>query len=130
MSIDNNDNFNKYVGETIRVVRKSMQISQQTLASKLGITPQQVHKYETGVDNIKIEMLWKIANVFGCAIEVFLPKKEKENKNILQVAENRKKLPIKHKSKNEEAIVLLKKFFKLSKEDRSKLLEFANSLKG
>ena len=34
-----NDVFNRKVGETIKTIRKAMQISQSTLAKELSITP-------------------------------------------------------------------------------------------
>ena len=58
----------------VRKTRKLLGISQVFLAKALGITPQQLHKYEAGVDRISASMLQAISCVFKCNIYNLLPK--------------------------------------------------------
>ena len=48
----------------VRKTRKLLGISQVFLAKSLGITPQQLHKYEVGVDRISASMLQAISCIF------------------------------------------------------------------
>ncbi|MHB8287460.1 MAG: helix-turn-helix domain-containing protein [Caulobacteraceae bacterium] len=64
------------VGLTIRHLRKSQGISQQTLAAGLGLTFQQVQKYERGTNRISASMLVKAAGVLGVQPADLLPRTE------------------------------------------------------
>ncbi len=47
----------KSVGELIRRMRKSAHMSQMQLAEKIGISYQQVQKYEKGVNQLSLSRL-------------------------------------------------------------------------
>ncbi len=48
-----------HVGKRIRIARKLIGMSQEALAHHLGLTFQQVQKYESGANRISASMLWK-----------------------------------------------------------------------
>ena len=52
-------------GATVRMLRVSRGLSQSDLAREVGITFQQVQKYETGTNRISASMLHGIARVLG-----------------------------------------------------------------
>ena len=52
----------------IRKIRKMLGMTQQTLANIVGLTSQQLHKYEAGMDRISAGTLAKIANAFNCNV--------------------------------------------------------------
>lgn len=54
------------VGARIRIRRKEIGMSQQTLADHLGVTFQQVQKYERGANRISASMLVKAARALEC----------------------------------------------------------------
>jgi transcriptional regulator with XRE-family HTH domain len=56
------------VGGNIRVQRLARDMSQSDLASKMGITFQQVQKYEKGTNRVGSGRLMRIAEVFGLPI--------------------------------------------------------------
>jgi len=60
-----------HVGARIAARRKLLQLSQKELADKLGITFQQVQKYEKGVNRIGAGRLYSIANILGVDINYF-----------------------------------------------------------
>lgn len=60
-----------HVGARIAARRKLLQLSQKELAEKLGITFQQVQKYEKGVNRIGAGRLYSIANILGVDITYF-----------------------------------------------------------
>jgi transcriptional regulator with XRE-family HTH domain len=51
----------RHVGLRIRMRRKEIGVSQERLAEALGITFQQVQKYERGANRVSASKLWEIA---------------------------------------------------------------------
>ncbi len=69
------------IGETIKKIRKAKGISQMELAERIGITYQQLQKYEKGKSKITVERLVDIAKALDVSISVFFPELyEKESK--------------------------------------------------
>jgi transcriptional regulator with XRE-family HTH domain len=73
----------KVLGQRIRIRRTELKISQEALGEKLGVSFQQVQKYEKGVNRIGSVRLGKIAEVLQVPIQYFY---ETNGKN--QQAEN------------------------------------------
>lgn len=61
--------IDKIVGNKIKEIRKSKKISQTKLAEIIGITFQQVQKYENGTNRISISRLYDIAQALNIEIE-------------------------------------------------------------
>src|SRR5215216_3153402 len=59
------------VGQRIRIQRLQTGLSQTTLADQLGVTFQQVQKYEKGVNRVGAGRLTKIAKVLGVPVSTF-----------------------------------------------------------
>lgn len=56
------------VGRNIRLVRESRGLSQRQLAELIGVTFQQVQKYETAADRISASRLAETARALRCSI--------------------------------------------------------------
>jgi transcriptional regulator with XRE-family HTH domain len=63
--------FDAEVGQFIRHHRKSTKLSLQGLADRLGITYQQVQKYELGVNRISVGRLVEIAEILNVPVAHF-----------------------------------------------------------
>jgi transcriptional regulator with XRE-family HTH domain len=61
------------VGRRIRVYRNAAKLSQTDLGNALGLTFQQVQKYEKGTNRVAPSRLEVIAKVCGVPISAFLP---------------------------------------------------------
>jgi transcriptional regulator with XRE-family HTH domain len=59
------------VGQNIRTLRNLNGMSQTLLGEKLGITFQQVQKYEKGTNRVSASSLYELAKVFGVGVESF-----------------------------------------------------------
>ena len=57
-----------HVGAAIRARRKHLKVTQTQLATALGLTFQQVQKYENGNNRISASKLWEIAGFLECSI--------------------------------------------------------------
>lgn len=61
------------VGERIASRRLAMGLSQSALGDRLGISFQQIQKYESGTNRVSASRLFAIAAVLGMAIGDFFP---------------------------------------------------------
>jgi len=61
-------NIDEYIGEQVRFFRIASGMKQKDLSAKLGVSYQQVQKYETGKDKISIGRLMDISDVLGVSI--------------------------------------------------------------
>jgi transcriptional regulator with XRE-family HTH domain len=60
------------IGGLIRITRKTQGISQMKLAAKLGVSYQQVQKYENGKTRITVPRLAQISNALGISAHILL----------------------------------------------------------
>ena len=77
MSPKQPDLIDKLVGRNIRIQRLAKGLSQTELANQLGITFQQVQKYEKGVNRIGCGRVFQIATVLSVQITDFFEGSEK-----------------------------------------------------
>ena len=71
MSAKKPDPVDVEVGQRIRIERLQSGLSQTSLAEQLGVTFQQVQKYEKGVNRVGAGRLTKIAKVLGVPVGTF-----------------------------------------------------------
>lgn len=60
-----------HVGTRIRLRRKTMKMSQEQLGEQLGVTFQQVQKYERGTNRVGAGRLWDISKVLSVPVQYF-----------------------------------------------------------
>ncbi len=72
-SLGDHDDIDAYVGSRISLRRSAMGLSQTALARELGVSFQQVQKYETGTNRISASRLHRVAMVLGTSVESFFP---------------------------------------------------------
>ena len=60
-----------YIGRRMRDLRRTLGLSQQQLAELMGVTCQQVHKYEQGLNRLPAARLYVLAQVLGVGAEYF-----------------------------------------------------------
>ena len=60
-----------HVGKRIRARRKDVRVSQEKLAEQLGLTFQQIQKYEKGANRVSASKLYEIARALQASIEYF-----------------------------------------------------------
>lgn len=88
------------VGRAVRSARVTSGLSQQDLADKVGVTYQQMHKYERGVNRISVGRLFEIAKALNKPIEHFFSdagvtdgeKVTEADRMVLEVARNLKRV--------------------------------------
>jgi len=61
------------IGKQLRFYRKAAGMTQRTLAGKIGITFQQVQKYENGLNRLSVARLYDIAHALQVPVRMFFP---------------------------------------------------------
>lgn len=72
------DPIDSHVGNRLRLRRKMLNLSQEKLADRLGITFQQVQKYEKGTNRIGASRLYQLARVLEVPVAYFFPEPDEQ----------------------------------------------------
>jgi transcriptional regulator with XRE-family HTH domain len=72
--------IDKKIGQKIKEFRKRYGISQIELAERIGISFQQIQKYEKGATRISVMRLQQISEAFDVKITDFIEQREKNSK--------------------------------------------------
>ena len=68
-----NNQAGVYIGKQVRYLREIKGVTQQTLANAIGVSFQQIQKYETGKNRVSVGVLWDIAKFIEIPITEFFP---------------------------------------------------------
>ena len=75
------DPIDVYVGGQIRTRRLLLGLNQEELAQSLGLTFQQVQKYESGANRVSASRLWEIAAILKMPINYFFPADQRRDRD-------------------------------------------------
>jgi transcriptional regulator with XRE-family HTH domain len=64
--------FDAEIGRRLQLLRLQHGFSQEKLGNKLGVTFQQIQKYEKGSNAISLSKLMKICDIFGVELSFFI----------------------------------------------------------
>jgi transcriptional regulator with XRE-family HTH domain len=73
----------RHVGATIRARRKALGLSQTELGRRVGITFQQIQKYERGTNRVSASTLYEIAETLAMPVAEFFPASGKRKQDDL-----------------------------------------------
>lgn len=81
----------KEIGLRIKKVREALEISQMKLAEAVGVSFQQIQKYESGMNKVSIEKLKKISKALNAPLTYFIgiEKEIRRKKGIVAEEETR-----------------------------------------
>jgi transcriptional regulator with XRE-family HTH domain len=65
---------NKQIGIEIKRIREAHRMSQMELAEEVGVSFQQIQKYEKGINRISVERIQQIAKALGTSVNTFFEK--------------------------------------------------------
>jgi transcriptional regulator with XRE-family HTH domain len=127
-----------HVGSRIRLRRRVLNLTQLQLSDLLGITFQQVQKYEKGVNRIGAGRLYSIASILGVDISYFYSDLDSTSFSLLNEEDAPSGIGFLQEDVVEqqfnpmsgaEATVLLKAFYALPPKARSALLVMLTNLR-
>jgi len=122
-----------HVGNRVRLRRTLLGMSQEKLGSLLGLTFQQVQKYERGTNRVGASRLWDIANVLNVPISFFYEDMSKDTESLSPrmfsipqekmevLAEEKEEFSI-DPMKRQETIELVKAYYKINNRTAAKNL--------
>lgn len=114
-----------YVGGRLRLRRKVLGLSQGSLAQALGITFQQVQKYEKGMNRIGASRLQRIAEILKVPVGFFF----ENNASAAPDVEPRRETDVALFMTSKEGVALSRAFLAIEDPDvRQKLLALTRSL--
>lgn len=64
--------FNIIVGRKVKKYRKEMKLTAEELGQYIGVSQQQISRYESGANHINIDFLAQFSELFKVPIQVFL----------------------------------------------------------
>ncbi len=119
-----------HVGTRVRLRRQILKMSQEKLGDQLGVTFQQVQKYERGANRVGASRLWKISQALDVPISFFFEGLT-DQMPTMEFAEN-DQMPIVYEFiKSSDGVALAMAVSKIkSKAVRRQILELARSLAG
>lgn len=82
---------NKEIGRRIKAIREDMELSQTRLGNLIGVSYQQIQKYENGTSTLSVEKLDKIAAALTTPISYFFGDYAKKSYKIDKIREEGKK---------------------------------------
>ena len=68
---------NEYAARQLRALRAARGISQTKLAREMNMSPQQVQKYEWGINRLSVGRLMQFAEAFDVSVNVLLPNRDR-----------------------------------------------------
>jgi transcriptional regulator with XRE-family HTH domain len=119
-----------HVGLQVRLRRKALKISQEKLAEALGLTFQQVQKYERGANRISASKLYEIARALRVSIAWFFEGLSDPTAEPVDGAEEGETAPFAHNFlMSQEGVDLANLFPRLpQRRVRRRLVELVRSL--
>jgi transcriptional regulator with XRE-family HTH domain len=86
-STSRTQDVDRYVGARIRERRIMLGLTQQQLADLIGVTYQQAHKYERGINRVSAGRLFEVAQVLSVSVSYFFDGLEQENDRAISPRE-------------------------------------------
>lgn len=131
------DPVDKHVGHRLRIRRSLMGMSQEKLASSIGLTFQQIQKYEKGTNRISAGRLYHFSKILQVPILYFFEQfegKEPSPSLALGLSDNKQEafdsgFSVENLLERKETIDLLRTYYSISDEGmRKDILNFVKSM--
>lgn len=78
--------IDRHVGMRLRLLRLNHKMSQTELGDRVGVTFQQIQKYERGANRIGASRLWNLCEIFGAEPNFFFDGLNDESDNIVEAS--------------------------------------------
>lgn len=60
------------IGKRIAEIRRSHNVTQETLADRLGVSPKHISHTECGTSSLSLKNLIEFCNIFGCSLDYII----------------------------------------------------------
>jgi transcriptional regulator with XRE-family HTH domain len=114
MNVKTANAIDSYVGARIRMRRQLLGMSQERLAEQIGVTFQQVQKYEKGINRIGASRLQRIADVLHTSVSFFFEQENSEPLTLQGLDLSANTDPVAEFLRTKEGLVLNRAFLKIA----------------
>ncbi|MFL5017760.1 MAG: helix-turn-helix domain-containing protein [Rhizobium sp.] len=114
MNVKTANAIDSYVGARIRMRRQLLGMSQERLAEQIGVTFQQVQKYEKGINRIGASRLQRIAEVLHTSVSFFFEQENSEPLTLQGLDLSANTDPVAEFLRTKEGLVLNRAFLKIA----------------
>ena len=109
--------IDRHIGARLRYLRNSRGLTQSDVGKGIGISLQQIQKYEQGTNRIAANYLWRLSGFFEVDVAYFyqglsedqLPAVEQDEVEVFEVS--RKLQSIKDEKVRRQVIAMIESFF-------------------
>ncbi len=122
------DETDLHVGKRLRRRRRLLGMTQQELASQVGVRFQQIQKYECGANRVTASRLFDLSRAMNVTVQYFFDGMPAANPmpNAANDAEQMEGDILSQK----ETLELVRAYYRLGERPRKRLLELAKALEG
>ncbi|MGR9424837.1 helix-turn-helix domain-containing protein [Rhizobium leguminosarum] len=114
MNVKTANAIDSYVGARIRMRRQLLGMSQERLAEQIGVTFQQVQKYEKGINRIGASRLQRIADVLHTSVSSFFEQENSEPLTLQGLDLSANTDPVAEFLRTKEGLALNRAFLKIA----------------
>ncbi|MGO7989928.1 helix-turn-helix domain-containing protein [Rhizobium leguminosarum] len=114
MNVKTANAIDSYVGARIKMRRQLLGMSQERLGEQIGVTFQQVQKYEKGINRIGASRLQRIAEVLQTSPSFFFEQKNSEPLTLQGLDLSANMDPVAEFLRTKEGLVLNRAFLKIA----------------
>ncbi|MCJ9692285.1 helix-turn-helix domain-containing protein [Rhizobium sp. PRIMUS64] len=114
MNVKTANAIDSYVGARIRMRRQLLGMSQERLAEQIGVTFQQVQKYEKGINRIGASRLQRIADVLHTSVSFFFEQENSEPLTLQGLDLSANNDPVAEFLRTKEGLALNRAFLKIA----------------
>lgn len=115
-------NIDLHLGRRLRRRRRLLGLTQQQLASQVGIRFQQIQKYESSANRISAARLWQLSEALECPVSYFYDGLEEALERTDDATKGGEMFSRK------ETLDLIQAYYQLGERPRRRLLDLAKSL--
>jgi transcriptional regulator with XRE-family HTH domain len=118
-----------HVGSRLRLRRTLLGLSQQKVGDALGLTFQQVQKYERGANRIGASRLWDLSGVLDCPVSFFFEEMDSSAANQQKKSDLPPNADIGDPMNRRETLDLVRAYYRITEEPvRRRIYELTKSL--
>ena len=117
------DNFNKHLGNKLKLRRLALGLTQTKVAKAINVTFQQIQKYETGANRVSASRLWDISEAMDVPVNFFFEGIENE----VTAAGSTDSVPADLMG-DKEALDLVRSYYSIPENQRRRLFDLARVL--
>ncbi|WP_246737563.1 helix-turn-helix domain-containing protein [Nordella sp. HKS 07] len=112
----------RHVGNRVRMRRLLVGMSQEKLGELLGITFQQVQKYEKGSNRVSASRLYQISRVLGVSVQYFYDELKSDDDDLAGLAESEGADAIAGALQSPDGVQIARIFSETTDPDKRKLI--------